>query len=46
MFHARFPELSLRRDAFSRYHGYDRFVVALGPYTIQHRVADPQIEEC
>ena len=34
MFHARCPGLSLSRDAFSRSHGYDRFVVALGPYTI------------
>ena len=30
MFHARCPELSLSRDAFSRSHGYDKFVVALG----------------
>ena len=26
----------LSRDAFSRSHGYDNFVVALGPYMIQH----------
>ena len=30
MFHAQCPELSLIRDAFSRSHGYDKFVVALG----------------
>ena len=29
MFHARCPGLSLSKDAFSRSHGYDRFVVAL-----------------
>ena len=36
MFHARCPGLSLSRDAFSRSHEYDKFVVALAPYTIQH----------
>ena len=36
MFHARCPELSLNRDAFSHSHEYDKFVAALGPYTIQH----------
>ena len=35
MFHARCPGLSLSRDAFSRSHGCDKFVVALGP--IQHQ---------
>ena len=46
MFNARFQELSLSTDAFSRSHGYDKFVVALDPYTIQIRVTDPHIEEC
>ena len=27
MFHARCPELSLSRDAFSQSHEYDKFVV-------------------
>ena len=35
MIHAQCRELSLSTDAFS-FHAYDRFVVAPGPYTIQH----------
>ena len=41
MFHARCPELSLSRDAFSRSHGYDKFVVALSPYRMQHQGDGP-----
>jgi len=36
MSHAQCQELSLSRDAFSRSHAYDRFVVALGPCRNQH----------
>ena len=37
MFHARCPDLSVSRDAFSRSHRYNKFVVALGSYAIQHQ---------
>ena len=37
MFHAQCPGPSLSRDTFSRCHGYDKFVVTLGPYTIHYQ---------